>query len=135
VSGYAHGKNMQRGSKKDRAGRPKGTYGKAPRAPRTGRAPPKNAYDFAEYVLQHSFEALDVLVDVMNNSESDAARVSAAEKILERSVGKAPEHIDATAIKHTEIVYRSVKEIGEELRRRGLPPLSIGHVIANEEPE
>jgi len=71
----------------------------------------------------------------MNNSESDAARVSAAEKVLERAVGKAPPHIDATAIKHTEIVYRSVEEIREELRRRGLPSLSIGHVIANDEPE
>ena len=126
---------MERGSKKNGAGRPKGAYGKAPCAPRTGRASPETACDLAEHALQHEFQALDVLVDIMNNSESDAARVSAAKKILDRAVGKAPEHIDATAIKHTEIVYRSVEEIGEELRRLGLPLLSIGHVVANDEPE
>jgi hypothetical protein len=69
----------------------------------------------------------------MNNSESDAARVSAAGKILDRALGKVPEHIDITAIKHTEIVYCSVEEIRAELQRRGLPRLLIEHVAENTE--
>jgi hypothetical protein len=123
---------MERGSKKDGAGRPKGAYGKASRASRTGRAPPENTYDFAKYALQHACKALDVLVDIMDNSESDAARVSAAEKVLNRALGKAPDHVDVSAIKHTEIVYRSVEEIRAELRRRGLSPLLIENVTDDE---
>jgi len=102
--------------------RPKGVHDKALRPRRYGRPLPENNDAFAEYALRHAYEALDVLVDIMNNSESKAARTS-AEKILNRVFGKAPKHIDTTAIKHTEIVYRSLDEIRMEMARRGLPLL------------
>ena len=51
---------------------------------------------------------LDVLVEVAEDVEAPAAaRVSAAAKILDRALGKAPDHVDVTAVHHTEIVYRS----------------------------
>jgi len=51
---------------------------------------------------------LDVLVEVAEDVEAPAAaRVSAAAKILDRALGKAPEHSDVSALHHTEIVYRS----------------------------
>ncbi len=109
---------MGRGGKRNGAGRPKGAHDKAPRPPRTGRSLPESKCAFDEYALRHAYEALDVLVDIMNNSESDAARMSAAKRILKRVFGKAPKHID-TAIKHTDIVYRTVDEIRQELARRG----------------
>jgi hypothetical protein len=46
----------------------------------------------------------------------------AADKILNRALGKAPAQIDITALRHTEIVYRSAEEIRAALLRRGLPP-------------
>jgi hypothetical protein len=80
---------------------------------------------FAEYALQRANEALDVLVHIMNNSGSDAVRMSAAKKIVRRAFGKTAGHFDVTAIKHTDIVYRTVEEIRAEMRRRGLPPALI----------
>ena len=46
-----------------------------------------------------------------------AARVSAAAKVLDRALGKAPEHVDVTALHHTDIVYRSAEELRQELRK------------------
>jgi len=38
-----------------------------------------------------------------------------------RAPGKAPEHVDVTALHHTEIVYRSAAQIRQELIDRGVP--------------
>ena len=54
-----------------------------------------------------------------------AARVSAAAKILDRALGKAPEHSDVSALHHTEIVYRSAAVIKKELINRGLPEVLL----------
>jgi hypothetical protein len=51
-----------------------------------------------------------------------AARIAAAGKILDRALGKAPPHVDVTAIRHTEIVYHSAAEIRKALAAQGLPP-------------
>jgi hypothetical protein len=56
--------------------------------------------------LRHAERAIEVLVDVMEHSESGTARLSAAGKILDRALGKAP-YVDVSALRHTEIVYRS----------------------------
>jgi hypothetical protein len=50
---------------------------------------------------------------------------AAAGKILDRALGKAPEHVDVAAIKHTEIVYRSAAEIRQELLARGVPAVFL----------
>lgn len=114
-------KHRKQGRSGKRSERPKGTHDKAPRPPRAGRALPENRNAIAEYARRHAYEALNVLVDIMNNSESAAMRVSAANRILKRLSGKVPKQIDTSAIKHTEIVYRTVDEIKREIARRGLP--------------
>jgi hypothetical protein len=77
--------------------------------------------------LDYAFEALQTLVNVMRTSDNDAARVSAAGKILDRALGKAPEHVDVAAIKHTEIVYHSAAEISQALLDRGVPPVLLDY--------
>ena len=63
------------------------------------------------------------MVAIMHDPEAPAsARIMAADKILNRALGKAPAHIDITALRHTEIVYRSAEEIRAALLGRGLPP-------------
>jgi hypothetical protein len=79
-------------------------------------------WQFAEYAIQHAYEALNGMIDLMRNAESEAVRLKAMDKILDRALGKAPLHIDVTALRHTEIVYRSAEEIRNALLGRGLPP-------------
>jgi hypothetical protein len=70
---------------------------------------------------------LEVLVDIALNGESEAARVAAAAKVIDRAMGKAPQHVDVTALRHTEIVYRSAEEIRQELLARGVPKVLLDY--------
>jgi hypothetical protein len=79
-------------------------------------------WQFAEHAIRHAYEALDGMINLMRNAESEAVRLNAMDKILDRALGKAPQHIDVTALRHTEIVYRSADEIRAALLGRGLPP-------------
>ena len=68
---------------------------------------------------------LDVLVEVAEDVEAPAAaRVSAAGKILDRALGK-PEHVDVSALRHTEIVHQSAAEIRQELINEGAPEVLL----------
>jgi hypothetical protein len=89
---------------------------------------PGQKWQFAEYALQHAYEALDGLINLMRNAESENVRLRAMSGILDRSLGKAPAHIDATAPRHTEIVYRSAAQIRQELAARGVPPVLLDYV-------
>ena len=60
---------------------------------------------------------LDVLVHIAKYGESESARVTAADKVLDRAMGKAPQHIDVPALRHTDIVYQSAEELRQELRK------------------
>lgn len=73
---------MARGGKREGAGRPAGavTQGKL---------------DLAELARTHTESALSVLVKIMNaDQEAASARVSAANVILDRGYGKAPQALD-----------------------------------------
>jgi hypothetical protein len=59
----------------------------------------------------------------------------ATREILDRALGKAPQHIDTTALRHTEIVYQSAAEIRKVLAGRGLPPALLEHLPSDEEPD
>jgi hypothetical protein len=89
---------------------------------------PGQKWAFAEKALQHAERTLEILVDIAEHSGSDSARVSAAGKILDRALGKAPQHIDVSALRHTEIVYHSAEEIRKALQERGLPPVLLEHL-------
>jgi phage gp46-like protein len=73
---------MARGGKREGAGRPTGAVNKA-------------TADIKEAAQEYSAQALQVLVDVATSSKSDAARVAAANAILDRAHGKPKQSVDA----------------------------------------
>ena len=66
---------MARGGKRDGAGRPKGAVNKA-------------TADIREAAQEYTEQALAVLVEVMTTGDSAAARVAAANSVLDRAHGK-----------------------------------------------
>jgi hypothetical protein len=73
-------------------------------------------------------EALDTLVKLMRKSKQDTVKMMAADRILDRAVGRAPMQIDVGALRHDQIVYQSAAEVRAELQRRGVPLLLIEHL-------
>jgi hypothetical protein len=69
----------QRGGKRPGSGRPQGRRNKATLA---------NKLTLEELARSYTDVALNVLVDVAQNGQSDASRVSAANAILDRGYGK-----------------------------------------------
>lgn len=89
---------MARGGKRDGAGRPKGAVNKA-------------TADIREAAQQYSDEALAVLAEVMKAGDSAAARVAAANSILDRAHGKPRQSLEVEAdvtTRITEIEWRVV---------------------------
>src|SRR6202035_55780 len=74
---------------------------------------------------EYTMEALDTMVRLMRKSKLDTVKLMAADRILDRAVGKAPMQIDVSALRHDQIVYQSAAEVRAELLRRGVPPLLI----------
>ena len=72
---------------------------------------------YAEKALQYAEEAIEGLVALMRSAEAENVRLGAMKEILDRSLGKAPAHIDITALRHTDIVYQSAEELRVELRK------------------
>ena len=113
------------GGKRKGAGRPKGAVDAQPRF-RIAKSLSLQRWEFAKHALQYADKMLDVLVEVAADVEApEAARVSAAGKILDRALGKGREHGDVTALHHTEIVYRSAAQIRQELINRGVPEVLL----------
>lgn len=72
---------MAHGGKREGAGRRKGAVTQAKK-------------DLAEMAKEHAEAAIAVLVEVATSGESEAARVSAANAILDRAYGKPPQSMD-----------------------------------------
>ena len=112
------------GGKRKGAGRPKGAVDARPRF-RIAKSHAVPKWEFAEKALPYVDEMLDVLVEIAENVEApEEARVSAADKVLDRALGKA-KHIDVSALRHTEIVYQSAAEIRQELINKGVPEVLL----------
>jgi hypothetical protein len=83
----------------------------------------------AALARKHSAEAIDLLVQVMRHSRSDAARVSAAAAILDRAYGKPAQSAQAA---RGDLVggdlpparMPTLEEIDAEIKRRGIPNLN-----------
>jgi hypothetical protein len=58
---------------------------------------PGQKWQFAEYAVQHAFEALDKLIHVMRHGQSETAVISASKAILDRALGTAPQNVDIPA--------------------------------------
>ena len=131
TKGHSGGARPNTGGARENAGRPPGSGDGTLSAARL--IPPAQKWAFAEKALRHADRALEVLVEIMEHGESEAARVSAAAKILDRALGKAPQHIDTTALRHTEIVYHTPAEIRQALAERGVPPVLLDYVPPNKD--
>jgi len=75
------------------------------------------------------------MVKLMRKSKIDTVKLMAADRILDRAVGRAPMQIDVSALRHDEIVYQTVAEVRAELERRGVPLLLIEHSLDDAEIE
>lgn len=73
------------GGKRAKAGRPVGAVSKATAEAKA---------TLAELARVHAPEALDTLVSLMRSAESEMARKSAADSLLDRGYGKAPQALD-----------------------------------------
>lgn len=78
---------MTHGGKRPGAGRKPGSKDKATA---------EQSATLSELAREHTGTALQVLVQVAKASESDAARVSAANAILDRGYGKPAQHTELT---------------------------------------
>ena len=70
---------MSRGGAREGAGRPLGS---------TNKCTSKQSQRLSELAKTYTEEALETLVDVARNGRTDAARVSAANALLDRAYGK-----------------------------------------------
>ena len=70
---------MARGGFREGAGRPAGS---------TNKSSPEQSQRLSELAKTYTEEALETLVDVARNGRTDAARVSAANALLDRAYGK-----------------------------------------------
>lgn len=75
---------MARGGKREGAGRPKGAVNKA-------------TADVREAARAFTTDALETLAQIMKAGESEAARVAAANSILDRGHGKPKQSLDVDA--------------------------------------
>ena len=80
---------MSRGGKRDGAGRKKGS--KVNQLPHIA---PEIKCELRELAREHAGIALEALTKICKASDSDAARVSAANAILDRGYGKPSQHVD-----------------------------------------
>jgi hypothetical protein len=73
-----------------------GTGGKRPGAGRKPKRHDKAKYDMMEMAKGYAPEALEVFAKIMRSGESEAAKVAAADKLLDRGYGKAPQALEHT---------------------------------------
>lgn len=110
---------MPRGGKRPGAGRPKGAKDTATR---------KAGATIAELARKHSATALKALSDIAAKGESEAARVSAANALLDRGFGKPPQAIEHTGKDGGPIETKDVSndDLISEARRLGIPLEVLG---------
>src|SRR5699024_1766883 len=76
------------GKRANQTGRPKGSRERATKAQKA---------TIAELARVYTEDAINTLVDVMKNGETDSARVAAVNSLLDRGYGKAPANVDITS--------------------------------------
>ena len=133
TKGHSGGARPNTGGARENAGRPPGSGDGTLSAARL--IPPAQKCEFAEKALAHAERMLEILVDIAEHGDSEAARVAAAGKVIDRALGKAPQHVDITALRHTEIVYRSAAEIRKLLMAEGVPKALLDLKVEEDDSE
>ena len=136
--GRSGGARANSGGAREGAGAPPGSggvregAGRPPGTPDSTLAPARiiptaEKWGFAEKALRHAEDMLDVLVHIAKYGESETARVSAADKVIDRAMGKAPQHFDVTAKRHADR-YNKIGKLKSELAQRTIP---FGPLVRN----
>ena len=119
---------MSRGGKRANSGRKRGSRNK-----RVRRMVAIDAFRLSELTRQYSEDAIKALVEIVRTSRSEAARVSAAVALLDRSYGKPKVQMDVSARSRVDVVYRSEAEFRQALIDRGLPERLLPPTLASDE--
>ena len=99
-------------------------------------------WDFAEIAYQHAEDMIVILVSIAKDeTQPGSVRVMAADKVMDRAVGRAPQFVDITAKRHTEIVYHTAEELRAKIREaienegvpRALLDLQIDPVVEDDD--
>jgi hypothetical protein len=124
---------MPRGGSRPNSGRKKGSRNTRPRIR------PADAKDLAELAQQYTPEATMTLVDIMRNSKSEHARISAAVHLMDRGHGKVPQGSfdprTSPSPQDNDREYETLEELRQDLIRRGLPMRRLRSVLADLERE
>ncbi len=101
------------------AGRPKGAKDKLTR---------EAGATISEMAREYTSDALMALVAIAQRGESEAARISAANALLDRGYGKAPQAVEHTGKNGGPITHAdaSTENLIEEARRLGIDPATLG---------
>jgi hypothetical protein len=86
---------MPRGGRREGAGRPRGSKDKKARSAPVIIASTQEKRELRQVAREHTGAALETLVKVCTTSASDAARVSAANALLDRGYGKPVQQIES----------------------------------------
>jgi hypothetical protein len=70
---------------------------------------------------QHTEFAIGVLREIAEHGESEAARVAAANSLLDRAHGKPAQSVEVLHADLTKVEYPTEEEIIAEIKRRNLP--------------
>lgn len=119
---------MPRGGRRANSGRKTGSRNK-----RLRRMLAIDAFRLSELTRQHTEDAIKALVEIVRTSRSEAARVSAAMALLDRSYGKPTVQVDVSARSRVDVVYRSEAEFRQALIDRGLPERLLPPTLASDE--
>src|SRR5215204_950433 len=86
---------------------------------------PKLPAEVREAAMARTVRAIEILGDIMENeSAPEAARIAAADKILDRALGKAPQSLDVNTRKDDAYDY-SIAELVAIAYRRGFEGGSV----------
>ncbi|MGZ8096732.1 MAG: hypothetical protein ACXWUD_10895 [Methylosarcina sp.] len=95
--------------------------GKRPGSGRKAGAKNKATMALKEVAAQYSEEAIETLVQVMRAPEtSPAVKIQAADKLLDRSHGRPPIHVEPTHLNITPIPWDELREITRKSREEAL---------------
>ena len=88
--------------------------------------PMAEKWNFAEIAFAHAESMIAILVSIAKDeTQPGSVRVMAADKVMDRAVGRAPQFVDITAKRHTEIVYHTAEELRAKIRQaieeKGVP--------------
>ena len=71
--------------------------------------PMAEKWNFAEAAFAHAQDMIEILVSIAKDeTQPGSVRVMAADKVMDRAVGRAQQFVDITAKRHTDIVYQPI---------------------------